>query len=191
LIKPRPVNLDFSRSRQGNFPLSLGHHHFLWARQTLDALDPGDYSVKHIEDLPRGLVGFYLNRFERLFPNPASFEASRRLLQVIVAAAEPLNREQLAAASGLDAKKELPEVLRAIGPYVCGCPATAYVTCPCISPSVGAGMTWRLPCVICRSWNRKPRPVMWPPWRRTSALQWSGCRTIILDDISCGCWDRR
>ncbi len=26
LIKPRPVNLDFSRSRQANFPLSLGHH---------------------------------------------------------------------------------------------------------------------------------------------------------------------
>jgi hypothetical protein len=25
LIKPRPVNLDFSRGRQGNFPLSLGH----------------------------------------------------------------------------------------------------------------------------------------------------------------------
>jgi hypothetical protein len=26
LIKPRPVNLDFSRGRQGNFPLNLGHH---------------------------------------------------------------------------------------------------------------------------------------------------------------------
>jgi hypothetical protein len=26
LIKPRPVNLDFNRSRQVNFPLSLGHH---------------------------------------------------------------------------------------------------------------------------------------------------------------------
>jgi hypothetical protein len=26
LIKPRPANLGFSRSRQGNLPLSLGHH---------------------------------------------------------------------------------------------------------------------------------------------------------------------
>ena len=30
LIRPRPVNLVPSRGRQGNFPLSLGHHPLAW-----------------------------------------------------------------------------------------------------------------------------------------------------------------
>jgi hypothetical protein len=36
LIKPRPVNLDLSRGRQGNFPLSWGHHHSLMYRMALE-----------------------------------------------------------------------------------------------------------------------------------------------------------
>jgi WD40 repeat protein len=45
LIKPGPVNLDFSRSRQGNFPLSLGHHHGLAVRPDADPIMTADGQI--------------------------------------------------------------------------------------------------------------------------------------------------
>jgi hypothetical protein len=45
-IKPRPVNLDFSRGRQGNFPLSLGHHRDAFRLTAIEGLAGADAALK-------------------------------------------------------------------------------------------------------------------------------------------------
>lgn len=91
---------------------------FLYVQQALDGLQSGQLQFNTISDLPPGLYGLYFEFFKRYFPDAASFELSRRLLQVVVAAREPLTESQLAAAAGLDERSELASALRRLRVYL-------------------------------------------------------------------------
>jgi WD40 repeat protein/serine/threonine protein kinase len=101
---------DLLRSSAGNF---------LFVRTALDAIESGRLSFDHIENLPPGLSSLYEIFFRRLFPNPAKdFGRSRAVLETVAAAREPLTREQIAAAIGLDPEEELPLILSRLASFV-------------------------------------------------------------------------
>ena len=101
---------DLIRSSAGNF---------LFVRTALDAIESGQLSLDHIESLPPGLSSLYEIFFRRLFPNPAKdFGRSRKVLETIAAAREPLTREQIAAVAGLDPEEELPGILSRLSSFV-------------------------------------------------------------------------
>lgn len=97
---------------------------FLYAVQALDGVQRDHCSFKQIKELPPGLEGLYLKYFERVFrgTREVGFEsrygAAHALLQVMVAAREPLTSGELAAASGLDAEEELPKWLRRLRQFL-------------------------------------------------------------------------
>jgi WD40 repeat protein len=91
---------------------------FLWIQQALTSIMRGEFSFDRIDELPAGLPGLYRSFFERHFPDDASYAAARRLLEVVVAAAEPLTAGELAATSGLDPDYELPRELGRLAPYL-------------------------------------------------------------------------
>jgi WD40 repeat protein len=64
------------------------------------------------------LPGLYRSFFERHFADDASYAPARTLLEVVVAAAEPLAADQLASASGLDPDYELPRILGQLASYL-------------------------------------------------------------------------
>ncbi len=71
-----------------------------------------------LQGLPKGLRGIYPIFFARRFPDEADYERTKRVLQVMVAAREPLSEAQLAGATGLDDEEELPGVLRRLTPFL-------------------------------------------------------------------------
>jgi WD40 repeat protein/serine/threonine protein kinase len=92
---------------------------FLFVRTALDAIESGQLSFDHIENLPPGLSSLYEIFFRRLFPNPAKdFGRARKVLETIAAAREPLTREQIAAATGLDPEEELLGILSRLSSFV-------------------------------------------------------------------------
>jgi len=92
---------------------------FLFVRTALDAVESGQLSFDHIENLPPGLSSLYEIFFRRLFPDPANdFDRSRKVLETVAAAREPLTREQIAAAIGLDPEEELPLILSRLASFV-------------------------------------------------------------------------
>ena len=101
---------DLLRSSAGNF---------LFVRTALDAIERGQLSFDHIENLPPGLSSLYEIFFRRLFPDPAKdFAPSRKVLETVAAAREPLTREQIAAATSLDPEEELPLILSHLASFV-------------------------------------------------------------------------
>jgi WD40 repeat protein/serine/threonine protein kinase len=101
---------DLLRASAGNF---------LFVRTALDAIESGQLSFNHIEDLPPGLSSLYEIFFRRLFPNPAKdFGRSRKVLETIAAAREPLTREQIAVATQFDPEDELPGILSRLSSFV-------------------------------------------------------------------------
>jgi hypothetical protein len=91
---------------------------FLYVEQALRGLENGVYQLTQLDALPPGLGGLYTLRFERQFPDGAAFGSAKRLLDVVVAAREPLMEPQLAAATELDLEEELPVVLEQLSSYV-------------------------------------------------------------------------
>jgi hypothetical protein len=91
---------------------------FLWVQQALEGIERDLYRFDQLEALPPGLYGLYAEFFQRYFPDAASYAAAKKVLQVVVAAREPLAEGQLAAATGLDAEDELPVVLRRLAVYL-------------------------------------------------------------------------
>jgi WD40 repeat protein len=91
---------------------------FLWVKQALLGIERGDFRFDRLDELPPGLTGLYRSFFERHFPDDASYAPARAVLQVVVAAAEPLAADQLAAASGLDPDYELPRILGQLAAYL-------------------------------------------------------------------------
>lgn len=91
---------------------------FLWAQQALLGIERDQYRFDRLEELPPGLVGLYLDFFRRRFPDEAAFEGPRRVLQVVVAAAEPLGEAELAGATGLDVEDALPRALRELSAFL-------------------------------------------------------------------------
>jgi WD40 repeat protein/serine/threonine protein kinase len=104
------LETDLLRSSAGNF---------LFVRTALDAIASGQLSFDHIKNLPPGLSSLYEIFFRRLFPKPAKdYNQARRVLETIVAAREPLTREQIAAATNLDPEEELLGILSRLAPFV-------------------------------------------------------------------------
>jgi WD40 repeat protein len=100
--------------------LSRSAGNFLYVRQALDGLERDLYRVDRLDALPPGLYGLYLGFFRRHFPDETAYAPARRVLQVVVAAREPLTAEQLAEATGLQREDELPGVLRRLDAYLPG-----------------------------------------------------------------------
>ncbi|NQT14719.1 MAG: tetratricopeptide repeat protein [Planctomycetes bacterium] len=91
---------------------------FLYIVQALDGIERELYYIDQLDALPPGLYGLYKSFFERHFPDEGSYRDIRRLLEVVVAAREPLTESQLSAATGLDRRRQLPGVLRRLAVYV-------------------------------------------------------------------------
>ena len=88
-------------------------------RTALDAIERGQLSIDHIENLPPGLSSLYEIFFRRLFPNPVKdFSRSRKVLETVAAAREPLTRGQIASATSLDSEDELPLILSRLASFV-------------------------------------------------------------------------
>jgi len=91
---------------------------FLYVRQALDGIERDQYRLDELERLPPGLYGLYQSFFERLFPDEASYVEPCRLLQVLVAAAEPLDARHLAEACGWQEDRKFYALLRRLAQYL-------------------------------------------------------------------------
>jgi WD40 repeat protein len=91
---------------------------FLYAANALDGIARDFYSFAHLDALPRGLDGIYLDFFRRIFGHEGSeagevaYKRAKPFLQVLCASVEPLSRKELATASNLDPEEDLPQLLR-------------------------------------------------------------------------------
>jgi len=104
------VENDLLRSSAGNF---------LFVTTALDAVETGQLSFDQIEKLPPGLRSLYELFFHRLFRDAGvDFGSARNVLETVAAAREPLTRQQIAAATGLDAEEELPVILARLASFV-------------------------------------------------------------------------
>src|SRR5260221_7138406 len=72
--------------------------------------------------MPLGLSSLYRVFFDRLFRDAGvDFGRSRRVLEVIAAAVEPLTRKEIAAVNDLDTVEELPHILARLASFVSVC----------------------------------------------------------------------
>ncbi len=117
----------YVRARLGNFPaipegaiatlLDKSAGNFLYVVWALDDIEAGHLRLDELERLSPGLAGRYLDFFERHFPGEADFAEVRRVLEVMVAAVEPLRESQMAAATGLDREETLPKLRRLLSQF--------------------------------------------------------------------------
>jgi WD40 repeat protein/serine/threonine protein kinase len=92
---------------------------FLFVTTALDAVEIGQLSFDQIEKLPPGLRSLYELFFHRLFRDAGmDFSVARKVLETVAAAREPLTRQQIAAATELDAEDELPLILSRLASFV-------------------------------------------------------------------------
>lgn len=91
---------------------------FLWAEQALEGLEAEILQVDHLDELPPGLTGLYFRFFERHFPDDASYEPARRVLEVVTAAREPLTGAEIAEAAGLNPIYEVSPVFNKLSAYL-------------------------------------------------------------------------
>ena len=104
------VENDLLRSSAGNF---------LFVATALDAVETGQLSFDQIEKLPPGLRSLYELFFRRLFRDAGvDFASTRNVLETVAAAREPLTRQQIATATGLDAEEELPLILSRLASFL-------------------------------------------------------------------------
>jgi WD40 repeat protein len=99
--------------------LKASEGNFLFVVMTLQAIQRGQLTFDQIEDLPPGLGSLYHVFFDRLFEYAGvDFSPSRDILEAVVAAREPLTREQIGAVTGMDFALELPPQLARLAPFV-------------------------------------------------------------------------
>ena len=119
------------KAQGGDKPLAALEEHllrssagnFLFTATVLDAVESGQLRFDQIEKLPPGLRSLYEVFFDRLFSDAdMDFEPARQVLEVVAVAREPLIREQIAAATGLDPDGELIPILSRLASFV---PASA------------------------------------------------------------------
>ena len=92
---------------------------FLYVQQALQAIERDLVNLSKLEQqLPPGLGGLYEIFLSRRFPDEATFAPAKQLLQVVVAAQEPLDEGLLAAATGLDPEEDLPKLLNRLSAYL-------------------------------------------------------------------------
>jgi hypothetical protein len=98
--------------------LEKSESNFLYVRQALEAIKDEKKPLVALRSLPRGLHYLYPVFFTRRFPDKESYRRARRLLQVMVAARDPLSETQLSAAAGLDEEIVLPGVLSQLAQFL-------------------------------------------------------------------------
>lgn len=99
---------------------------FLYVRQALDGLESGTYAVKDLDALPEGLSGLYDAFFRRQFGEDGEqYAGPKRILEVLVAAREPLTLDELAQATQLHPRRELPTLLNRLSAFVPARPNSA------------------------------------------------------------------
>ncbi len=91
---------------------------FLYAHLALEALERDRYPARELDSLPLGLSALYRRLLERSFPDAASFQQAKRVLEAAVAAAEPLTDSQVALVAELDPEGQLPAVLESLLPLL-------------------------------------------------------------------------
>jgi WD40 repeat protein len=82
--------------------IERGAGNFLYVVQAADALAAGQLDPRRPERFPAGLVGIYQDFFGRVYPAGVGFDRVRPLLDVILAAREPLTVEQIGRFAGAD-----------------------------------------------------------------------------------------
>jgi len=100
-----------SRERAADILLEKSRGNFLYVEQALEGIERGQYGFQDLSAWPDGIRGLCQGFFEHCYPNEASYAEANRVLQVVIAAREPLTAAQLAVASGLDVEAGLPAVL--------------------------------------------------------------------------------
>jgi WD40 repeat protein len=90
---------------------------FLWVTEALRGIDDGRYAFDRLEELPPGLVSLYADYLDRAFPDERSFAPARRVLEIVLAAREPLTGEEIAQAAGNDSGPTA-ETLEKLIPYL-------------------------------------------------------------------------
>jgi tetratricopeptide (TPR) repeat protein len=103
-LDPQITASSVSQKSEGNF---------LYVTQTVGALESGNIDPGKPETFPAGLVGFYLNEFERIFPKGQGFDQIEPILEIILAAHEPLAARDIAGFLGndkSDVERELDKV---------------------------------------------------------------------------------
>lgn len=86
---------------------------FLYVTQALAAIEDGLMDLRRPDSFPGGLLGIYQCFFERVFPERADYVAFRPLLNILCAAREPLDAEQIAMFSNrnrFDVEQDLEKV---------------------------------------------------------------------------------
>lgn len=91
---------------------------FLYAKQALDALERGLLTPDQLHEVPPGLEALLAEFLEREFPDDTAWAPVRELFEVLVAADEPLDTQDLATALGLDAGRRLPGLLAEASAYL-------------------------------------------------------------------------
>jgi hypothetical protein len=85
----------------------------------LKAVERGQLDLRTIELVPPGLGGMYKEFFDRLYVKAGvEFRQTRDVLEVMVAAREPLQRTEIAHATGLDEDYDLPPILERLAPFL-------------------------------------------------------------------------
>ena len=79
-----------------------GEGNFLYVTQVVADIRSGQLDPAAPNAFPRGLVGLYLNFFQRVFPDRQVYRQFRPLLEVLLAAREPLSAQAAGAALGRD-----------------------------------------------------------------------------------------
>jgi len=98
-----------------------GNGNFLYVKQALIDIERDNYRLDQLDELPQGLAGLYEAFFARHFgstPESATYGPTRRVLEVAVAAQQPLEESQIARVTGLDREYELSEVLRQLASFL-------------------------------------------------------------------------
>ena len=99
--------------------LTASGGNFLYVTMALKAVERGQLDFRTIELLPPGLSGMYKEFFNRLFFKAGvEFRQTRDVLEIVVAAREPLQRAEIARVTGLDEDYDLAPVLDRLAPFL-------------------------------------------------------------------------
>src|SRR6185295_9027993 len=96
----------------------LADGNFLYAQQALDGVAGAVLEIGDLGHLPPGLTDQFEWFFGRQFGASGRWSTVKPLLEVLVAAQEPLGERELAAGTGLDPDTTLAQAIQATAAYV-------------------------------------------------------------------------
>lgn len=114
LLSSSAISLDLVRSKLR----TSADGNFLYASQALKDIERGRYSFERLDELPDGIHGIYLSFFERSFPSSDSFIKCRRVLEVNLAAQQPIPVLKLAEIAELESDYELSHILSKLSVFI-------------------------------------------------------------------------